>query len=58
MDSRFQNSTTTWSISTKFGMIVENEEFEDRDTCFLPGTVHKLRKKNFLFFLFKSKDLD
>jgi hypothetical protein len=38
-----QNSTTAWNILTKFGMVVENRMLEDRDTCFLSGSVHKLR---------------
>jgi hypothetical protein len=33
-------------------MVVGNEMLVDRNTCFLSGTVHKLRKKTFYNILF------
>jgi hypothetical protein len=48
--SHLQNSTTAGDILTKLGMVVGNKMFEDRDTCFLSGGVHRLRLCNFFYF--------
>ncbi len=41
--SHLQNSKTAGDILTKLGMLVRDKMLEDLDTCFLSGSVHKLR---------------
>ncbi len=41
--SHLQNSTIAGDTLTKLGMVVGNKMLEDLGTCFLSGSVHKLR---------------
>jgi hypothetical protein len=41
--SQSQNSAIVRFSSCKFGVVVKDEELEDRGSSFLPGSVHKFR---------------